>query len=402
MLTRAIITPTYSGHFKYLKKYLKSFDKYLQDRDFPLYFIVNQSEADGINRLLHPYTHKLNIHLVYTEDIFARFKITETPEEALKKYGRLSFQTLKKFYGALYINPDEFLFLDSESMLIRPTNMHTLFTQYFSHPTFFISRISERTPDYPQNFTYEFLRAVTSLLHQKPQYWSIESYEWFYKTSILKEMIQTLGEPIDIIRAYRMPNRFPNVEGILEALLYYQYILYHNDKYNYTIKIVEDELPRFMGTENYHRFRSYFDKSPFNICGVLETAMFFIDAESADGFIRFLNHYHLHILRIEGSKVNSLQAQSSVVYQTDIHLCPSAQNHIYGINNTIGNRYKTFIKETQLFQKLRKHFKRLATAVGKGKNAVLSTCREFPSTVYYLLAVIGLILKNFKRLVWGK
>ena len=43
---RCVITPTYTGHFEYIKKYLKSFDRYLQDRDFPIYFVITREEND--------------------------------------------------------------------------------------------------------------------------------------------------------------------------------------------------------------------------------------------------------------------------------------------------------------------------------------------------------------------
>ena len=225
-MKRAIITPTFKGHFEYIKKYLKSFEKYLLDKNFPLCFIIAQSEKKDFETLIAPYKKSLNIVVYFLEDILKDFNIEETPEELMTLYGRLSFQTIKKIYGALYIAADQFLFLDSESMLIKPTNMTSLFEEYFKAPKFFISRINNRKRTYNANFTYEFINAITSLMGEKAEYYTTESYEWFYELRILKDSIKKLGEPIDVIRNYNMPDRHPNLEGILEALWYYQYILY--------------------------------------------------------------------------------------------------------------------------------------------------------------------------------
>lgn len=404
MLERAIITPTFSGHFGYIKNYLKSFDRYLIDRDFPIFFIINKNENSIFSPIIQKYRNRLNLNVIFLDDIFEHFKIDETPEEALSKYGRLSFQTLKKFYGALYVNAKEFLFLDSESMLIKPTNISLLFDDYFKKPTFFISRISERAQGFKENFTYEFLNAVTNLLGKKPEYWSIESYEWFYKLDILKDLINDLGTPIEIVKNYKMPGKFPNIEGILEALLYYQYILYHNDKYGYTIKIIEDELREALGDNNYKRFRQYFDKSPFFICGVLETAMFFIDKDNADGFIHFLNKYKIRLLRVEDPKINNATAQIKIIKNTGIHICPSSQNHIFGINSTIKKRFNILIGNNRNIQKLKKHFTKFA-------KPFIFICKPFLATIkwtfeiipicIYSLKSLNIVLKNLKNILFG-
>ena len=43
-MKNCIITPTFREHFKYIKKYLESFEKYVEDKDIPLCFIISRDE----------------------------------------------------------------------------------------------------------------------------------------------------------------------------------------------------------------------------------------------------------------------------------------------------------------------------------------------------------------------
>lgn len=331
-MKRAIITPTFKGHFEYIKKYLKSFEKYLLDKNFPLCFIIAQSEKKDFETLIAPYKKSLNIVVYFLEDVLKDFNIEETPEELMTLYGRLSFQTIKKIYGALYIAADQFLFLDSESMLIKPTNMTSLFEEYFKAPKFFISRINNRKRTYNANFTYEFINAITSLMGEKAEYYTTESYEWFYELRILKDSIKKLGEPIDVIRNYNMPDRHPNLEGILEALWYYQYILYNNI-YNYKIYVTDDELKKFLG-EKYYQFKYSFDSSSFWAVGILEFITKFINKQNVNGLINLYKKYNFSIARMEMPlKYGNLKYQLEFLNTSNIHILASNQDHLIGNNS---------------------------------------------------------------------
>lgn len=331
-MKRAIITPTFKGHFEYIKKYLKSFEKYLLDKNFPLCFIIAQSEKKDFEILIAPYKKSLNIVVYFLEDVLKDFNIEETPEELMTLYGRLSFQTIKKIYGALYIAADQFLFLDSESMLIKPTNMTSLFEEYFKAPKFFISRINNRKRTYNANFTYEFINAITSLMGEKAEYYTTESYEWFYELRILKDSIKKLGEPIDVIRNYNMPDRHPNLEGILEALWYYQYILYNNI-YNYKIYVTDDELKKFLG-EKYYQFKYSFDSSSFWAVGILEVITKFINKQNVNGLINLYKKYNFSIARMEMPlKYGNLKYQLEFLNTSNIHILASNQDHLIGNNS---------------------------------------------------------------------
>lgn len=327
-MRRAIITPTFKKHFCFIKKYLNSFDKYLLDRDFPICFIIAKSENKDFEKLISKYKKSLNIKVFFLEDILKRFDIEETPEELMTLYGRLSFQTIKKIYGALYIAADQFLFLDSESMLIKPTNMTSLFEEYFKAPKFFISRINNRKRTYNANFTYEFINAITSLMGEKAEYYTTESYEWFYELRILKDSIKKMGEPIDVIRNYNMPDRHPNLEGILEALWYYQYILYNNI-YGYKIYETDEELKKFLGNK-YHSFKYSFDSSPFWAVGILEVLTKFINKDNIKELLNFYNKYNFSVIRMQMPlRSQNFEFQLELLNHSNIHILASNQEHLF-------------------------------------------------------------------------
>lgn len=385
-LKQAIITPTFRGHFSYIKAYLQSFDKYLLDRDLPIFFIINSDEQDEFEQITNEYTRKLNIKVIHFERILRHFGIFDSPDYLLKKYGRLSFQTLKKLYAGLYIRSEWFLFLDSESMLIKETNVSDLFNSYKSNPTFFLSRISDRVPEYQDGFTFEFLDAVSHVLHEKLDFWPIESYEWFYSIKILDDLVKELGAPIEIVKAYKCPGKFKNVEGILEAVLYYSYIYARNEKYRYNIKIIEDELQHFLGAEVYTSLKNKFDHSEFNLCGFLECLMFFISKDSQKGFTNFLNYYNFHILRVETSLSRDFRAQKFVIDHSHICICPSSQNHLFGINSNLRNRWRWIVFRTPQFELFLSTVKLALQPLIWAKNVFLLIPR--------LIRVLPLILRN--------
>lgn len=370
-MKRAIITPTYSGHFCFIKKYLESFNKYLEDRDFPICFIISKKELKEFNKIIKPFK-TLNINIFFLEDILKKYNINETPDELMTMYGRLSFQTIKKIYGALYIGADQFLILDSESTLVKPTNINSLFDQYFKDPKFFISRINNRRKTYNANFTYEFIRAITSLMGKKPEFYTTESYEWFYELRILKDSIKTLGAPIDVIRNYNMPDRYPSIEGILEALWYYQYLLYNNN-YGYKIYVTDDELKKYL-KENYRNFHNEFNSHPVWITGVLESYSIFVNKQNKQGFINLFNDFNITISRLEWPAIRkNVKYQKEIIENTNIHILASSQS------NAINCEGFKYLKNSKYYNHLKKNIEIFASPF----NYILKWGCSFFNIIFY-------------------
>ena len=76
-MKRCILTPTYKGHFDFIKKYLFSINKFLIDKDFPICFIVDKIDQAELNEIICPYSDKLNINIVSTEEIFLKYNIVK-------------------------------------------------------------------------------------------------------------------------------------------------------------------------------------------------------------------------------------------------------------------------------------------------------------------------------------
>ena len=103
-MKNCILTPTFSGHFQFIKKYLKSFNRFVSDKEnCIIYFIINKSENNELSKIISDFSN-LDIKILFFEDILKKFNIEISPEELLQKYGKYSFQSLKKFYGMLYLD----------------------------------------------------------------------------------------------------------------------------------------------------------------------------------------------------------------------------------------------------------------------------------------------------------
>jgi hypothetical protein len=333
IMKRAVITPSYIKHFPCIKLYLTSAEKYLEDKDFPFWFVVSRDEKAEFDRLLDPFRGFLNLNVLTLEDIFARFGVAETPTEALEKYGRFSFQTLKKMYAALYVNADQFLILDSESMFIKPTHLNNTFNEYFTRPSMFMTHVSDFGNEYKNDFTWNLVVGVNGILGSKPEYWPIDSYSWFWERRILDDLLRQYGQPIDIVRKCYPTGKFPDLEGVPEALIYYQFIA-NNNKYGYTIAVMNDVLPQYIGAEAYDELLCFHGRTFFRVGGLFECFAQNLNKRNVEGFIRLINDYNLPIVRLETSFHSSnWRQQRQLVEHTRVRILASSQRHGFGLNS---------------------------------------------------------------------
>ena len=173
MTKYAIVTPTFQPHFIFIKKYLKSFSKYLQDKEnVKFYFTIAKEELYEFQKITQRFPD-LNISILIFEDILEKFGITESSRELLDKYNKFSFQTLKKFYTMLYIPEQYSLILDSESMAIRPLKIKELFENFFVSPFISGSEINNR---YWSQFSKEVNNNVNQILNAKIPFFFLENF----------------------------------------------------------------------------------------------------------------------------------------------------------------------------------------------------------------------------------
>ena len=134
-MKRGIITPTFEPHFKFVLKYLDSAEKYITDpENITFYFTVSEGDVEKLSKLLVNYKNKLNIKVLCFDELLRKHNVPYGDKKLLLKYGKFSYQTLKKFYTMLESDCDQMLVLDSESMFINKTNINQMFDNFFSSP----------------------------------------------------------------------------------------------------------------------------------------------------------------------------------------------------------------------------------------------------------------------------
>lgn len=315
-MNRCIITPTYSLHFSYIKKYLESFNQYLIDKDFPIFFIINQNEKKELDTIVNPYKKELNISVIAFETILTHFNILESPEIILKKIGRISFQTIKKFYAALYLNYEQFLILDSESIMIKPTNINQEFNNFFENKEFFVSDYKRRPENYFERFTYGFALSASQITNFANEYWPLESYNWFLELNIIKAFVQKYGDLYEFVSKAALPNKFHD-EGIEGELLYYPFILNEKNHYGYSVFNSCSELLKNIGYKNFNIFIKRFNNSYRSHSGYLEGITCFVDKNNYEGLLAFFAEHKYPIVRIS-RKISDVDSCIDFEYQKQL------------------------------------------------------------------------------------
>lgn len=355
----AIITPTYINHFKYIKTYLKSFDKFVEDKkDIPIFFTISKTEQRIFKKIISPYTKKLDLRILYIEDLFAKNNIKESSIEFLTKYGRFTFQTAKKFFTMLSIDADKFLVLDSESMWIKKTNMKQCFDDYFSNPFIVISDIDniQRTDEC---FNTMLSNIYTILDMKTEKKWFIEHFMWYYDKKILNKLFAdygTLDEMIALL--YKNNENLPLINdlrfGIFEIVLYYAYIYKKNKEFNYNIINVNSELKKHLSLQEYQNYLNYQIKMLHGSCGIIEHTMILANKTNYIKLAQTFKDMKLNIIRCDYSNIKNYNIQKKFLEIVQPVILAASQEHAFGINNV----FTTLVKTTKSYTKLCKHFYR--------------------------------------------
>lgn len=351
----AIITPTYIKHFKYIEPYLRSFQKYVIDsKEIKIYFIISRAESASFKKIIAPYKD-LNIIILFFEEVLSCFGIQETPEKLLEKYGRFTFQTLKKLYGVLYISEERSLVLDCESMWVTRTRMKDVFQDFFSQPRIYGSRLKDKRR-IRLNFN-QLVKNIDILLGETCPYWFIENYMWFYEKKILKDLCAKHGMPIELAeKIFYAPSEVEdNVHvqnGIFEVTLYQNYI-YLNKKYNYQFICVDDEMKKYLPQNEIDlyldKFYSYWKGS----CGIMEHVCMFLTKKNIRGLISMFKNLKIFIFRCEITNAQNYLLQRRFVSSVAPVILASSQNHVFGINACPKNRFRLLVASNKYSKKLR-------------------------------------------------
>lgn len=356
----AIVTPTYVKHFVFIKAYLSSFRKYVVDKEnIKLYFIISRSEREIFEKEIVSY-EALNITVLIFEEILEFFGIHETSEKLLKKYGRFTFQTLKKYYGLLFIPEERSLVLDSESMWINKAKMSKLFEEFFSRPRLLGSSLDNRPHSFP--FFWQFIENINFLMGQRSPYWFLESYMWFYEKKILQDLIKKYGSPIQLAEKLfqphpRLTDRNDAYHGIFEIILYQNFIYFNRKKYHYDLLNVDTVMEKNLSCEEIHQYRETFYKLYKGGCGVLEHACLLITDKNIRGLSYVFKELGISILRCNSTDNKNLyKLQRSFLRFIQPIILASSQKHAFGVSKHL------LLLDKNLF-KFRKHFSKFMTPI---------------------------------------
>ena len=343
-MKNCIITPTFMPHFQYIIKYLKSADKYIEDKEnIDFYFTISAKEKYEFKRIIEPYNKSLNIHILLFEEILEKFGVNEKPDQLLKKYGKFSFQTLKKFYTMLYIKADRYLVLDSETMWIRKTNMKKIFDDFFDKPYIVGSIIDKYTQS---SFNEYVIDNVEFLLKFKSNLWFLEQFAWFYDEKILRDLFEEIGSPIEAIdKVYNKIKKVGNEKGIgvFEIILYCNYIYKNKEKYQYKVINANDECEKYLGHVKFEEYMYEYFKIYDGNCGLIERMMVLLTKNNVHDFEKMFVENNFNIIRCDRA-LKRYTLQKEFIKKAKPYIFAASQDHLFGVNNNIGYIMEYYLK----------------------------------------------------------
>lgn len=380
-----IITPTFVGHFQFITPYIKSFKKYAVGHNYLISFLISNAEKKKFSKIVRNFP-SLPIEVLYFEDILQEFGITEAPDAILQKYGKFSYQTLKKFYAMLHYGKDaRFLVLDSESMLINKTNMGNLFQDFFDNPFISYSYLKQRTKISP------FLQRVVdndNFLGLNNGIWCLENFVWFYEGHILRDMIKELGTPFQIINKVHLHNKGDSsLAGVFEIELYQNFIYKHRQKYKYKIVNVNQGLQNYIPASMLREYNQNLGALHVGNCGILERCTDFITNENYKYFAEFMKDNRFNIIRCDYTNLQNYPLQKAFLDIVKPNILAASQDHAFGVNNPL----PILLKTAPSYIKLKKHFDRWFYPLKNFINIILV---EPIKTVTHLFPVIKDIIKS--------
>ncbi|WP_443842563.1 hypothetical protein [Faecalibacillus intestinalis] len=340
-MDRCIITPTYVNHFKYIRKYLESFLKYVNDKEnVTLIFTISNNEKDKFNEVISDFKNKCDIKVLIFEDILRYYNVPYTNEELLFKYKKFSYQTLKKFYTMLYCNYKQMLVLDSETEFITETNIKNLFIDYFSNP--FITFCDNTKLPYIGDFKKGVIYNCKLILNMSNDYWFLENFVWFYDKDILNDLFANYGTPIEIVDKIYKNTKYQYLEpGCFEICLYQSYLYMNKDKYNYRV-LDSTELLKIYLKKDYTKYINDYLNLLHGEFGLLEMSMVLLKNHNYMLLAQLFKDNNISVMRCDYSNFENYYLQKKFLNFYSPKILAASQNHCFGINDKIYYKFKMF------------------------------------------------------------
>jgi hypothetical protein len=319
-----ILTPTFSGHFQFLPKYL---DKH----EGEICFIINASENVGLQKIISKFKD-LNIRVIFFENLLREFGIPWDPGHLLHHYGKFTFQSLKKILGMLHLKEYRYFgVFDSETMWMRPVSMATMIEDFFKDPYIFYSHVNQRKITGRSNT--EASAGINFLLKMDCQYWFVEQFVRFWDVQVFKDIQAAHGSYYDLAQDLKIWETSQGYsQGIFESMLYDQWVLYHLDTYGYRAIDLDAEFEKFLPTDVREDYYTRFEHTYRGRCGLTENICPLLTPSNRDYIVQMFKSWNIQVLRIEDSTASYFKECKFFYEALQPIMITCSQQHNFGLS----------------------------------------------------------------------
>ena len=227
-----IVTPSFEKHFVQFVAMVESLDRWCEDPEFVNLAVVVERVNEARFREALAAFPRLKSRIFLTEDVLAQFGVRERPSAFLKRIGKFTFQTLKKFGALAAAETDWSLVLDSEGLFHKPFRAADLLKDYADRKYVFYTETRLRGKLWRASTGFEVTQNAAAALNVPAgDRWYMEYFHWFYETDKVHELLTSALHP-SFFEALTDPSkgRIDHFENIL----YYLFLQNrHADEYRF-------------------------------------------------------------------------------------------------------------------------------------------------------------------------
>lgn len=288
-----IVTPSFEKHYVQFSQFVASIDRYCTDKVLiELVVVVESVNEISFAELLARFP-SLRARIILTEDVLKRFNIADDPYLFLKKVGKFTFQSIKKFGGLVDARSDWSLVLDSETLFHKPFSAKQILVDYTLQKYVFYTNTAPRGRLWRESTAYQVTNNAAAALRVPPvDRWYMEYFHWFYETDKLKDLVfNKLGK----VFFQDIADDDWQARDYFENILYYVYIAYyHSQEYNFIDlnRAMLDNLPSSIAA------RFALDELPFSLFGN-DYILNVLSPSDVKSLRSFFDRYKLPFIRLE-------------------------------------------------------------------------------------------------------
>lgn len=245
-----IVIPTYPPHIKYNNRLLESIQKFSDNREVQINFIISKYDIPTYQKELRIIP---NVNLITLSDILRVVENKDLDENnLLYKLKKFNYQSIKKLYGAFFVaqefGAENVLVLDSENILVRPCNLRNLIDGWLRKKTVLVDRV----PGYGIQLAIN--KRVGEILKKPVNFWGAVQSHWVYNKALMEQMFNE----IPVFQSFLGPS-------IFESILYNAYIYQNSD-----IQFVDQRsvLEAHMPTVLFHHLKNLQTTVEYAIWGI--------------------------------------------------------------------------------------------------------------------------------------